>query len=231
MKIIILQNAPHVDPGNIIQWGTERGHILKTIRLFDGVCLDDDYDLLLVLGGVPGHCQLWLEKEIGFIRQGIINGKGVLGICLGAQLIVEALNGNLVPHEHSECGWWPVNINSAGKKHPLLSDVKIPEMFFFHRNTVQLPDNMELLASSEGCRNQIFSYGNKVIGIQGHPEVVSENVKYIVDNLSQYADPGDFVNMTPTCHLQSDKFENAGRFLWHVLDNLVEECHLSEVSN
>jgi GMP synthase-like glutamine amidotransferase len=58
-----------------------------------------DIDLLIVLGGPMSANDAqqypWLAAEKSFIRTAIREGKRVLGICLGAQLIASALGARV----------------------------------------------------------------------------------------------------------------------------------------
>lgn len=223
MNVFYLQNASHTGPGNILDWGAARGHQIKGTLLFAGEKLPAMYpELLIILGGVPAECSEWLTQEILYIREAINAGSRVLGLCLGSQLIVEALGGSLVPHVHSECGWWEVKLNEKGLAHPALAGLNNAEFFFFHRNTVMLPDNMILLGENPGCRHQIFAFGDKVIGIQGHPEMRAETIEYLVREKKDYVEKGSFVNITDKCHLEEVKLVKAQEFVWGVMDNLLK---------
>ncbi len=222
MKIAYLQNAAHSGPDNILAWGQERSVAITGTQLFAGEPLATTYpDILIVLGGVPAECAEWLQQEIAYIRSAIEAGSRVLGLCLGSQLIVEALGGSLVPHTHSECGWWPVTLNEKAACHPALKGLSDTAFFFFHRNTVVMPDSMSLLASNPGCKHQIFAWGDRVIGIQGHPEMRADTIEYLIRNKKSYLEKGEFVHLTDHCHLEDEKLAKAQNFLWGVLDNLM----------
>ena len=69
----------------------------------------EDYDALVVLGGVQGAYELdrypYLAHEIELCKSFTDAPKPVLGICLGAQLLAVALGGRVGPNTHSEIGW------------------------------------------------------------------------------------------------------------------------------
>ena len=74
-------------------------------------------DLLIIMGGsmsVNDEEKLpWLVQEKQFIRGIISEGKPVLGICLGSQLIASALGAKVYPNHEKEIGWFTVQgINS-----------------------------------------------------------------------------------------------------------------------
>ena len=109
-----LQHVPFEGPGTIEPWLRTMGYQISSTRFFEATSLPrpEDVDLLVVMGGpmsVNDEQQLpWLIAEKQFIRRVIDARKAVLGVCLGAQLIANALGvarvsesreGNwLVPH-------------------------------------------------------------------------------------------------------------------------------------
>ena len=69
-------------------------------------------DWLIIMGGPMNIAEEgrypWLAEEKLFIRQAIEQGKRVLGICLGAQLIACVLSTDIYPNPQREIGWFPV---------------------------------------------------------------------------------------------------------------------------
>lgn len=134
-------------------------------------------DLLIVMGGPMGTYEAekypYLNDEIDIIKKRIEANAPTLGICLGAQLIAEALGAKGYKGDVGfEVGWAPLQVTEKGKNSPAkhLDETKT-SMFHFHQDTFPLPEGATLLASSEMFENQIFSYGEKTIGLQCHPEV------------------------------------------------------------
>ena len=75
---------------------------------FSNVAWDED-DLLIIMGGPMGvrddQKYSWLNPEKEFIHRSISDGKAVLRICLGAQLIAEVLGGKVYGTQYKEIGW------------------------------------------------------------------------------------------------------------------------------
>jgi GMP synthase-like glutamine amidotransferase len=224
MRILCLQNHPAVGPGRVETWSVSRGYELAVTRLFAGDTPPslDTFDMLVPLGGDPSLCGRWLAHEVETIRRAAVAGKGVLGLCLGSQLIAEAMGGKLVPHIHAEVGWWPIHVNEAGRAHPLLRGVPDDlELFLFHKNTMILPPGFELLAESVGCRNQIFAIGDRVAGYQAHPEFVPSTIITLAADHTNAMPPGDFVKLSTDDARENQKFVRAWEALEATLDNIV----------
>ena len=114
----------------------------------------------------------FLLQEIRLIQEAIALDMGVLGICLGAQLLSKALGGKVFPAKQAEIGWYPVKPTSVGRNDPLFEHFNDEEFVFqWHSDTFSLPAGAELLVSAPDCPNQAFRFGKKVYGFQFHMEV------------------------------------------------------------
>lgn len=140
-------------------------------------------DLLVVMGGPIGVYQKedypFLKHEIEIIQARIAAQKPTIGVCLGSQLIANACGAEIYPGtQGKELGWNPLNITSAGQDTPArhLAGDKT-NMFHWHGDTFDLPENAKLLASSDQYENQIFEIGENVLGLQCHPEVRNDQLK------------------------------------------------------
>ncbi|PZV17539.1 MAG: GMP synthase [Leptolyngbya sp.] len=138
------------------------------------------YNGLIVLGGPMNACDdenfPYLARVVELIQQFHREGKPVLGLCLGAQLIARAFGGRVYQNEKPELGFtslFPV----AGAKEPWLQDYPpgMP-MMQWHFDTFELPVGAKLLLTNEVCTNQAFRMGSNIYGLQFHPEVTPEIV-------------------------------------------------------
>ncbi|MEN2474804.1 type 1 glutamine amidotransferase [Burkholderia sp. GS2Y] len=223
MRIHYLENLATAGIGNIADWARSRQHTLHATRLHAGDALPDlaRVDLLIVLGGVPQDCTAWIDTEIAFIREAVHAGKAVLGICLGSQLLAEALGGQLVPATHAESGWWPVRLRDGAQAHPLLQGV--PEsntLFFFHRNTFTMPQGCVWLAQTSACAHQMYAYGDRVLGIQAHPEIQDEGIAYLAMHKADSLPVGPYTGLRPSDAGRADYLFRAKAMLFHVLSNM-----------
>jgi len=189
MKLHILQHVSYEGPGYIATWANFNGFEMSTTLVSDTVTFPEvaSFDLLVILGGPmnvdDSDAYPWLEAEKHFIHQAIAAKKPVLGICLGSQLIAQVLGGRVMRNPVAEIGWFPIAPTDFLPVHPLFQDLdfKIP-VFHWHGDTFELPDSAQNLFRSRGCQNQLFVFGDRVIGIQFHPEATRESVKRMVEN-------------------------------------------------
>src|SRR6476646_9732670 len=103
-RICSLEHAPEEGAGKIAEWAARRGYPLRVIRMDLGEPLPviEQLDFLVIMGGAMNVYQYrdypWLPAERDYIRRAIQEGKAVLGVCLGAQLIADVLGARVVQH-------------------------------------------------------------------------------------------------------------------------------------
>ncbi len=139
-------------------------------------------DLLVVLGGPIGVYEEtiypFLTSEIAAIKKRLAAGKPTLGICLGAQLIARALDARVYPGPEKEIGWRPLMLTDAGKGTPVRHlAAEHTFMFHWHGDTFDLPQDATLLASTDVCPHQIYSWGDSTLAFQCHPEVRARDLE------------------------------------------------------
>jgi GMP synthase (glutamine-hydrolysing) len=164
-------------PGFIGEAFLRRGATLDICHVYQGDAVRDpsDYDALLVMGGEMNVYQEeqfpWLAEETRLIRRATLEGKPVLGICLGGQLLARALDATVHLGGAPEIGLTEITLNEAGRADPLFDDLATVEAVVWHDDTFDIPGGAVGLASSAGCANQAFRYGERAYGLQFHPEV------------------------------------------------------------
>ncbi|TAJ92314.1 MAG: type 1 glutamine amidotransferase [Gammaproteobacteria bacterium] len=179
MRAHYFQHVPFEGPGSIEPALYAAGYALGHTRFFETADLPapKDIDLLVVMGGpmsVNDEREFpWLIAEKKFIRVIVEAGKPVLGICLGAQLIANAMGARVHKNKEKEIGWFPVEGVPAPGKGTFNFPAKL-EVFHWHGETFDLPPRAVRLARSEGCENQAFQLGARVIGLQFHLEMNQE---------------------------------------------------------
>jgi GMP synthase-like glutamine amidotransferase len=207
-----LQHVSFETPGLLADEIRERGAVLRTTAVYAGEPLPamEDFDVLIVMGGpMSVHDEAeypWLRAEKELIAAAIREGKKVLGICLGAQLIAAVCGARVYKNPVKEIGWWPVRWENVGVEEVERSgreeeaseekvgikgldgkgEGRVEEVetiaFHWHGETLDLPEGAELLASTPGCVNQAFRLGDRVLGIQFHPEVTGEIIRGMVEH-------------------------------------------------
>lgn len=225
MKVHCLQHTSFETPGCILQWAKENQVHFSITQTYRGEVLPevDDIDFLIVLGGPQSAIELelypYLKSEVAFIQQAIAHNKVVIGICLGAQLIGEALGVSTEKSPHPEIGIFPIHILPEAKTDPIFS--QFPEKIesaHWHSDMVGVAEGMILLAGSEGCPRQAFRYGDRVYGLQCHFEMTKCNVEKLLTHCKDDLSPGLYIQ-EPDIFLNAD-FDGINQKMLVILDYL-----------
>ena len=186
----ILQHLEREGPGLYRSIAEEKGFLTKIYRIDLGDKLPrlQKNDLILILGGPMGLEDLnngkypWLKDEVNLIKKSINENIGILGVCLGAQLLAYASGGkvekllggkplNLLP----EVGWSEILFTQERGYDQILKEPLYG--LHWHSDRIILPPNANLIASSRRCKEQLFKIANCGIGIQFHIEYEDEMIK------------------------------------------------------
>lgn len=136
----------------------------------------DRYRGLIVLGGPMNvedqHRRPHLKTELRAIESALRQGKPVLGICLGAQLLAHVLGAPVRRHERHEIGWYDLEMTEHGRRDPVVGVLgeRVP-VFQWHGRTYDLPAGAAQLARTATCEQQAFRFGSNAYGFQFHLEV------------------------------------------------------------
>jgi len=181
MRLLFLQHDPLDSPGALLEWAEQRSHSISICLVCKGEPLPpiDSFDLLISLGGPMGayeeEAHLWIPREKEYLRSALDAGKKILGLCLGCQLLADALGGKAFRHSCKEFGWQPIEPTEEGRK--LLSTEGASETFLafqWHGDTYSLPPGAVQLARNEACEQQAFllshSSGGAALALQFHLE-------------------------------------------------------------
>tara|TARA_B100000902_G_scaffold164043_1_gene159114 strand:- start:1869 stop:2531 length:663 start_codon:yes stop_codon:yes gene_type:complete len=163
-KTIAVINDPKVTLGSISDDG-----ILKYFAWeleWESLNPNDDY---IILGGHMGAYNVdefpYLIDEKKWLSKVIPLGTKVLGICLGAQLIADAMGGEAYLSNNIEFGFKDLHFH---QNYDFLNRYKDIKVFLWHRDTFSLPPTAELIASTDFP--QIFKINN-TYAVQFHPEI------------------------------------------------------------
>jgi GMP synthase-like glutamine amidotransferase len=226
-----MQHAPFEGLGSIAAWLDAAGARVTGTRLFAGEALPapQDADWVIALGGpmsVNDESALpWLAAEKRFLRQAIREGKTVLGICLGAELIASALGARVYPGAHREVGWFPVErVEAPTAGGGSAAAPPLPPRFtafHWHGEIFELPRGAAHLARSAGCENQAFSLGARVVGLQFHLETTPEAAQALCASCPQDLAPGRYVQTAAEMLGDAERFREANRLMANLLDALA----------
>jgi len=231
LRVHVLQHAAFEGLGQIEPWLAQRGARVTATRLFEPAPHFPDVaslDFLIVLGGpmsVNDEAKLpWLAPEKRFIAEAVRGEKRVLGICLGAQLLANALAAPVQRNSHKEIGWFEVR----GERSPT-GMVQLPEVatvFHWHGETFDLPAGAVRLAESAGCKNQAFQLGPRVLALQFHLEMTPETVAGMVAHCgSELTERGLYIQSADELRgAPPERYARAQRLLGDVLDQLTHGC-------
>jgi GMP synthase-like glutamine amidotransferase len=212
MRLHSFEHVPFEDLAKIGVWAQDQGYTLSRTRFYanDNPPPLTEVDWLVVMGGPMNIYEEdrypWLAREKAFIGDAIAQGKLVLGVCLGAQLIADVLGGPVSKNQFKEIGWLPVSLTAAAAGSPLFHDLPSEFMaFHWHGDTFQIPPGGLGTASTRGCANQAFAYTNKVVGLQFHLESTPVSVQKLITHCGDELVAGPYIQ-TPTEMLAPEHF-------------------------
>ena len=189
------------------------------------------HGFLLVMGGPMGVNDEteypWLDREKAFIRQAVEQGRVILGICLGAQLLASVCGAPVYRHRQKEIGWFPVTLNSGAPD--WAKNIFPPEFiaFHWHGDTFDIPAEAELIVSSAACKNQGFVIGDRIMGLQFHPEMTSEGVAALADSCRSEIIPSTWVQTEQQILEGRRHLVSANRIMEKLLDHCARSAAAS----
>jgi GMP synthase-like glutamine amidotransferase len=185
MRFLVLQHIDCEHPGIF------RKFLAADAVTWDAVELDanekipplEPYDALWVMGGPMDVWDIeecpWLVEEKRAIRRWVRElNRPYLGLCLGHQLLADALGGTCGPQRPPEIGILDVALTDKASKDPLFSG--LPKNFkalqWHSVRVAQPPEDAVVLASSQACPCQAIRVGNKAWSMQYHVEIEDETI-------------------------------------------------------
>ncbi|HVA81744.1 MAG TPA: gamma-glutamyl-gamma-aminobutyrate hydrolase family protein [Candidatus Binataceae bacterium] len=185
-KIIVLQHHPAENLGAIAEALESAALAWQYVRVDQGRPVPKDMKGaggLIVMGGPMAVYQTerfpFLKDELLLIEDAIKNGRPVLGVCLGAQIVAAALGAKVEKNPAGkEIGWYPVRLLAAAREDRLfrgLAETITP--FHWHGDYFDAPSGAVALAASDKTPCQAFRYGEKTWALQFHLEVTRAGVE------------------------------------------------------
>lgn len=226
MHIHYIQHAPFEGLGFIEEWLDYKGHTVSCTQVWERQDFPspDSIDGLILMGGPMSvndeELLPWLKPEKKFIYDCIKSNKKILGICFGAQLIADCLGASISKNAFTEIGWFNVTIEpSLGRWMNALVPSKL-KVFHWHGETFDLPENAILHASSDGCRNQLFTYGENIAALQFHPEMTTKDIATMFEFGEDELVEGRYIQQINEITQIQGNYEASHAFLSGILQKL-----------
>jgi len=227
MKVHWFQHLPFEGLGSMGAYFRDAGCESTSTHFYLNQPLPDmnSFDWLIIMGGAMSANDdaeyPWLTAEKQFIKKAIDNGKVVIGVCLGAQLIAAALGAKVYRNKYKEIGWFDLMPTNDAKK-TILADcfAETQNAFHWHGDTFDLPKDAIHLASSTACKNQGYVIDNRVVGFQFHLETTFDSAKDLIDNFANELTGDKYIQTAEQMLSDLSRFERINQNMARILDNL-----------
>jgi len=217
MHIIALQHVRFETPALIQPLLESLGHTVEVRMAWEVEQWPepDSCEALVLMGGPMNVYQYrdhpWLRRERVFLERALNAGIPVFGICLGAQLIADALGARVVQAPLREIGWHPIRFSREARDQIRFLPESL-DVFHWHGDAVELPRGATRLASSAGCTEQGFLYANRVVALQFHLECDQAAVERLLEHCAdEIAEPetlvqtADMIRSLTSQHLEANE--------------------------
>lgn len=191
MSLLILKNIGTEGPGTIEDFLKESKISYRIVELErEDIPDTKEFGSLVMLGGPMSvndeKIYPYLKKEKAVCREFFEKDKKVLGICLGAQIMANALGAKVYKGPRPETGWHDIDLTEEGTRdnamnklaeHPETGEFKKRfKVFHYHGETFDMPENAVRLAGSTLYQNQAFKYKNNAYAFQFHIEMKKDMI-------------------------------------------------------
>jgi GMP synthase (glutamine-hydrolysing) len=233
MKLHIVMHENFESPAAIEIWAKNKGAEISYTKIYQGDKFPDscDFDFLVIMGGPQSpattieECPYFdAQKEIAFIKKAVAENKILLGVCLGAQFIGEALGAHFDHSPNREIGVFDVSLTDDGKQDPIFG--KFPASFpvgHWHGDMPGLTSESKVLATSQGCPRQIVRYAPKIYGFQCHFEFTPQAIEGMIKNNSHELEEYKNLPYIETVEqLRGHNFDEMNNLLFDFLDKMSD---------
>ncbi|MGH6875251.1 MAG: type 1 glutamine amidotransferase [Aestuariivirgaceae bacterium] len=181
-RVLLLQHMDEDGPGRFGDFLRADGFAIDPVMVHRGEPIPflAGYDFMYVLGGAMDVWQEsehpWLVAEKAAIREWVEKrARPFLGICLGHQLLAEALGGTVAQAREQEIGVFDISLKASSAhpvSHGLPNAARVTQ--WHHAEVTEPPPGAFVFASSPATETQAMLIGDCALGLQFHAEWKSE---------------------------------------------------------
>jgi GMP synthase-like glutamine amidotransferase len=188
MPIVVFQHHPIEHASRLGHALAQHGHRLEVVRLCDGQPVPPDLDHVhgvIAMGGpmdvADADEHAWMADEMAYLKAAHDREVPVVGVCLGAQLLAEALGGTTgpMPDGRAEIGLAPVKAGFPGTVDPLMVGMpwQHPQYHAHACEVTELPPGATPLHSTPACKVQSYKVGLTTYAFQFHFEWTRHDIE------------------------------------------------------
>jgi GMP synthase (glutamine-hydrolysing) len=189
MQVLAIVHQPDAGPGVFADAIRDVGATLHTWPLPTSPEPPDDplgYDAVVTFGGAmhpnQGAEHPWLAQEKAMLAELLEREVPLLGVCLGSELVAEAVGGQTRRAGTPEIGWYDVETTREAVDDPLIGPLAPSfKALEWHSYETPLPPGTVPLARTTTCM-QAYRAGASAWGIQFHAEVTLSDFETWLDD-------------------------------------------------